>query len=504
MDKVFDVAIIGGGINGCGCAADAAMRGLSVVLFEKDDLASKTSSSSTKLIHGGLRYLEQYHFTLVKKALKERQVLLRLAPHIIHPQAFILPQQKQMRPAWLLRLGLFFYDHLSRLNHLPRCKSVHRSNKSSYFTPLKKCFNRGFLFYDAATDDARLTIINALQANKYGASIRPRSTVKEVKVVNKLWQLEIQPEHGSSYTIHAKSLINAAGPWVQAVEKMTNKDSAQEMTLVKGSHIVVPQIYPEKQAYFLQHQDNRMLFVIPYHDYTMIGTTEVAFTGSLDKLQISEEETDYLITFVNSYFESPIHAKDIIFSWSGVRPLLAKSSSEFRTLSRDYSYHFQNHPAPLITIYGGKITTYRQLAEETINKLACVFPQMGPCITKQTPLPGAFIDKMDFTDYVQYAKQRYHWLDKELLHHYLYTYGTCMESFLASCTGIESLGTCFAKNLYQVEVDYLLKNEWARTVEDILCRRTKFILNADPKSYETLESHLKAWVLAEKSTQVTV
>ena len=198
MDQVFDVAIIGGGINGCGCAADAALRGLSVVLFEKDDLASKTSSSSTKLIHGGLRYLEQYQFSLVKKALQERQVLLRLAPHIIHPQAFILPQQKHMRPAWLLRLGLFFYDHLSRINHLPKCKSIHRSNANNYFDPLKEFFNRGFLFYDASTDDARLTIINALQAKKYGASIRPRSTVKSTKIVNDYWQIEIKPKHGSS------------------------------------------------------------------------------------------------------------------------------------------------------------------------------------------------------------------------------------------------------------------------------------------------------------------
>ena len=275
------------------------------------------------------------------------------------------------------------------------------------------------------------------------------------------------------------------------------------MTLVKGSHIVVPKMFEGKQAYFLQHQDNRMLFVIPYHDFTMIGTTEVAFTGCLDQVQISNEEIDYLISLANSYFKIPVDAKDILYSWSGVRPLLAKSDSEFRTLSRNYSYHLQTHPAPMITIYGGKITTYRQLAEEIINKLRPFFSHMGQCKTKQVPLPGACLDEMTFTDYIAYAHERYSWLDDKLLNHYLYTYGTCTESFLASCTSMESLGKCFGKSLYQVELEYLLNQEWAQTIEDILSRRTKLILDIDAKSQQELKQYLIDWAKAKQSTQAT-
>lgn len=479
MDQVFDVAIIGGGINGCGCAADAALRGLSVVLFEKDDLASKTSSSSTKLIHGGLRYLENYQFGLVKKALEERHTLLQLAPHIVHQQSFILPYESHMRPAWLIRLGLFFYDHLSRKNHLPKCRSIHRSHKNAYFKPLIDSLKRGYLFYDAATDDARLTIINALQAKNHGADIRPHSLVTQTKPVTNQWQLNIQPKLGSAYTVRAKTLINASGPWVEATEDKT-------LTLVKGSHMVVPQIYPGKHAYLLQHSDKRVVFVIPYHGYSMIGTTEVPFTGDLNKVRISEKEITYLTGVVNSYFKASIKPEDIIYSWSGVRPLLAHKDSEYRTLSRDYSFQFEQEPAPKITIFGGKITTYRQLAEDIIDQLKIVFPNLNPSISKHSHLPGA----LNFSQYVRYAKHHYSWLGNELLHRYLSTYGTCMETFMAPCTGFADMGKQFTKNLYQVEVDYLRTEEWAQTVADILERRTKLILDTDLKEQQELENYL--------------
>lgn len=490
MDQVFDVAIIGGGINGCGCAADAAQRGLSVVLFEKDDLASKTSSSSTKLIHGGLRYLEYYQFALVKKALEERHTLLQIAPHIVQGQPFIVPQQNHMRPNWLVRLGLFFYDHLSRQNNLPKCKSIQRSTQNNYFNPLINACKRGFLFYDAITDDARLTIINALQAKNHGASIRPHSQVTQAKIIDNKWQLHIQPKQGEAYTVRAKVLINASGPWVESVEKMTKTVSNQPMALIKGSHIVVPQMYEGKQAYFLQNDDKRIIFVIPYHGYSMIGTTEQAFTGCLDQVRISEEEINYLVQLANSYFKIQIQPKDIVYTWSGVRPLLAQTGSQFTSFSRDYKFLFENTPAPLITIYGGKITTYRQLSEEIINQLTAVFPNMRPCTTKPTPLPGACLDAMSFTDYIVYATSKYHWLGKELLTHYLHTYGTCMESFLAPCSNFTSLGTHFGNKLYQVEVDYLVKHEWAETADDILTRRTKLVLGMDAKGRKLLEEYL--------------
>jgi glycerol-3-phosphate dehydrogenase len=490
MDQVFDIAIIGGGINGCGCAADAALRGLSVILFEQDDLASKTSSSSTKLIHGGLRYLEHYEFGLVKKALEERQVLLNLAPHLVHPQSFILPYQKHMRPSWLLRLGLFFYDHLSRKNRLPKCKSIQRNKRNSYFNPLVDHLKRGFLFYDGATDDARLTITNAIAAKNHGAKINPHSKVIKAEAVNNLWQLTIQPTNGSVYRVFAKSIINAAGPWVESIAQLTKSAVKQEMTLVKGSHIVVPPIYEGKHAYFLQHEDKRVVFVIPYHGFSMIGTTDVPFTGELSKVTISNDEIDYLTTLVNSYFKAQISKKDILYSWSGVRPLLANDEKDAKALSRDYRYEFIKSPAPIVTIFGGKITTYRQLAEEIVNQLAPVFPEMHHSTTKYTPLPGATLNGMDFAQYSNYAKEKYRWLDPDLLHRYLYSYGCSMELFLSQCTNMESLGKKYGPSLYQVEVDYLILEEWAKDCDDILSRRTKLGLSMDTESKKRLAEYL--------------
>ncbi len=491
MDQVFDVAVIGGGINGCGCAADAALRGLSVVLFEQDDLASKTSSSSTKLIHGGLRYLEHYEFGLVKKALEERQTLLNLAPHLVHPQSFILPYQKHMRPSWLLRLGLFFYDHLSRKNHLPKCKSVKRNRRNNYFTPLIDKLKRGFLFYDAATDDARLTIINAIQAKIHGASIRPNSTVTQAEVVNNLWQLTIQSKEGAIHRIFARSIINAAGPWVESIAKLTHIPVKHQITLVKGSHIIVPKIFEGKHAYFLQNDDKRVVFVIPYHGFSMIGTTDTLFKGTLNnRIHISKKETDYLITLVNSYFKIKLSSNDIVFSWSGVRPLLATDGKELKALSRDYCYEFSTHPAPIVTIFGGKITTYRQLAEETVNQLAPLFPQMHQSQTKCIPLPGATFGTMSFDQYLIYARKKYDWMDHELLNRYLYSYGSNTELFLSKCTCIESMGKRYGSSLYQVELDYLISEEWAKHSEDVLQRRTKLGLTMDNIGKKELEEYL--------------
>lgn len=492
MEQVFDVAIIGGGINGCGCAADAAQRGLSVVLLEQDDIASKTSSSSTKLIHGGLRYLESYEFALVKKALEERQTLLNLAPHIVHPQSFILPYQKHMRPAWLLRLGLFFYDHLSRKNHLPKCKSIRRTNKNNYLSPLIEQIRRGFLFYDAATDDARLTITNALQAKSHGASIRPNSQVIHVEVINNIWHLTIQPKSAAAYHIKAKALINAAGPWVASMAKLTNIQVTQQITLVKGSHIIVPKLYEGKHAYFLQHDDKRVVFVIPYYGFSMIGTTDAVFDEPLSApIRISTEEIQYLLDLVNAYFKTQLSSQHLIYSWSGVRPLLSTEGKELKSLSRDYSYEFNVRPAPIVTIFGGKITTYRQLAEETVNQLRTIFPLIPHSQTKTTPLPGSTFGTMLFEQYLIYARKKYNWLDKEVLNRYLYSYGSRTEDFLSKCTDIESMGKQYgSSSLYQVELDYLINEEWASTLEDVLERRTKLGLTMDSTSKKELATYL--------------
>lgn len=492
MDQIFDVAIIGGGINGCGCAADAALRGLSVVLLEQDDLASKTSSSSTKLIHGGLRYLEHYEFALVKKALTERQRLFDLAPHLVRAQSLVLPYEKHMRPAWLLRLGLFLYDHLNRKNRLPKCKSLARKKEPDYFAPLKTNLDRGFLFYDGVTDDARLTIVNAIQAKEHGASIRTRSAVTHTQIINNLWQLTVQPHSEPTYTIYARTLINAAGPWVKSVERLTQIPDQQQISLVKGSHILVPKLYEGEHAYFLQHQDKRVIFVIPYHGHSMIGTTDVAISGNLEEIRISNEEIDYLINLVNTYFKAQLSKNDIVSTWSGVRALLAHDTKEARALSRDYRYEFQQTPCPVITIYGGKITTYRQLAEEAINQLAAVFPNLKASSTAITPLPGALCKTMSFAEYKEYAEKKYGWLNQELLHRYLYTYGSCMEKFLALSTDEKSLGKNYGFGLYQAEVDYLILEEWARSADDILKRRTKLDLSMNATSKKQLDAYIES------------
>lgn len=491
MDQVYDVAIIGGGINGCGCAADAALRGLSVVLFEQDDLASKTSSSSTKLIHGGLRYLEHFQFGLVKKALKERHTLLKLAPHIVHEQSFVLPYQKHMRPAWLLRLGLFIYDHLSRSNQLPQSKAIQRCLDNNYFTPLQDTLNRGFLFFDAATDDSRLTILNAIQARNHGASIRTQSRVIQVDVIDNLWQLSIQPASGACYTIKSKAIINAAGPWVQSITKLTHTEIHKDISLIKGSHIVVPKLYEGKQAYFLQNKDKRVIFVIPYHGFHMIGTTEVQYTGDPHHVDISQEETLYLTGLINSYFKTKLGEEDVIYSWSGVRPLVADSKKSASSLSRDYVYELSMTPAPVLSILGGKITTYRQLAADAIDTLSEVFPGLKESITKKTPLPGATLHEMSFKEYVIYAKQKYHWLDPELLKRYLNSYGCYTEIFLSQCNDEKDMGKKFGPSLYQVEVDYLVLEEWALSIDDILSRRTKLVLTMDNTSKKELAEYLK-------------
>lgn len=489
-DRIFDVVIIGGGINGAGCAADAALRGLSVLLCEQHDLASKTSSSSTKLIHGGLRYLEQFHFKLVKKSLDERETLSRIAPHLIRPLPIFIPHQSTMRPAWFVRIGLFIYDHLSRINSLPHSLLFKRYQKSPYFTPLENTVKNGFLYYDCKTDDARLTVVNALQAKRHGAEIMTQTALIKALAINKRWHLTLQTASGEVIEVTAKSVINAAGPWVSNVNQLLHLQDMHALSLVKGSHMVVHKLYEGEHAYLLQHEDQRVIFVIPYHGYTLIGTTEVPFEGGLDDISMGTSEIDYLQAIIHRYFNQRLSPKDIITTWSGVRPLISAKTKKNSALSREYACHFSNESAPAVSIYGGKITTYRQLAIEAIDQLTAVFENLPASTTATTALPGATFGKMSFTQYQRYAREKYHWLNDATLGRYLSLYGTITENILVNCESTHHLGVCFAETLYQVEVDYLLQQEWVSCVDDILWRRTKLGLKLEAEAQIILSDYI--------------
>lgn len=491
MDQVFDIAVIGAGINGCGIAADAAMRGLSVLVLEKGDIAAQTSSSSSKLIHGGLRYLEQYDFSLVKKALDERQLLINIAPHLVHPLPFVLPYDQSMRPVWLLRTGLFLYDHLSRRNKLPKSRFIKRGKHDNYFLPLAENYHKGFVFYDCTTDDARLTIANALQAKAHGATILTQCELTQGEVQHGLWQLQVQSIN-EKRRFTAKVVINAAGPWVSEINKRLQLNDYYTISLVKGSHLVVKRLYEGEHAYLLQNKDNRIVFVVPYHGYTMIGTTDVPITQhELAHIAISSQETEYLLTLINHYLHHPLTTNDIITTWSGVRPLLATKNAKPQSLSRDYAYHFSNTPAPSLCIYGGKITTYRQLALEAVNTLHTVFPTLKKSTTKQSILPGGLLEKWNYAQYLTHAQEKYFWLNTKLKQRLLQTYGTLTEIILANCHAMTDLGKHFGQDLYQAEVDYLCKHEWAQTSDDILWRRTKLGLTFSSEERQELTAYLK-------------
>ena len=487
---VFDVAIIGGGINGCGCAADAALRGLSVFLCDKGDLASQTSSKSSQLIHGGLRYLETYEFSYVRKALNEREKLLRIAPHLIHPLPFVLPYQKSGRPLWMIRAGLFLYDYLSQANTLPHTKFIKRAKNSNYFKPLISSLNKGFLYYDGATDDARLTLANALQAKQYGATIMPQTKLIKAAVHEGLWCLTLEKTNGKHLEIKAKALINASGPWVTTINQLVDIPNIQPMSLVKGSHIIVPKLYEGEHAYVLQHTDKRIVFTIPYHGFSLIGTTDMAYTGDPNQPTIELSEITYLCDLVKTYFKHPLDPSSIIASWSGIRPLLSDGNKTPSTLSRDYKYHFSSQPAPSVSIYGGKITTYRQLSEQVINELRVVFPNLKPSSTATTPLPGSALGELSLDEYVETINKNYPWLDSLTKDRHIKTYGTRTDKILSGRKNMADLGKCFMPTLYQAEVDYLKEEEWVETSDDVLWRRTKLGLTITDAQKQSLIDYM--------------
>lgn len=488
--EIFDLVVIGGGINGVGTAADAAGRGLKVFLCEQNDLASATSSNSSKLIHGGLRYLEHYEFRLVKESLAEREVLLRNAPHIIKPLTFRLPHQRHLRPSWMIRAGLFLYDHLAKRVTLPASKGI----KFTQNSPIKSNISSGFEYSDGWVDDSRLVVLNAVAAKEHGAIIETQTKCVSAKRLDDHWLVTfLSKESGKIYSVKSKGIVNAAGPWVASLfDQAFEVKSPQNIRLVKGSHIVVPQLHSEQQAYMLQSEDQRIVFIIPFEEkYSLIGTTDVEYIGDPSDVKISQSEIDYLLDITNHYFKKQICADDIVTTFSGVRPLLDDESSSAQTVTRDYTLELDqvNNGTPLLSIFGGKITTYRKLAEAAVDKLAQFYPSLGNKWTATTPLPGGnFSNKEALTAKL---KHQYPWLPQTLLERYVRCYGTRVEIVLNNASNENDLGRHFGSYLFEAEVNYLLKYEWAKNVEDIIWRRTKLGLSLSVEQISELEVFLK-------------
>jgi len=475
---MYDLAIIGGGINGVGIARDAAGRGLKVLLVERDDLASHTSSASTKLVHGGLRYLEHYEFNLVRKALKEREVLLRAAPHIIWPMRFVLPVDEGMRPAWLLRLGLFLYDNLGGRDILPGTRSVNLLTDRRG-DPLQKRLKKGFAYSDCWVEDARLVSLTARDAADRGAEIRTRAECIGLDRRSDHWQLEIR-QHGETRTEAAKVLVNAAGPWVDPVTSLYDRGSnAAKLRLVKGSHIVVKRKYEGDHSYIFQNKDGRIIFAIPYEgDHTLIGTTDEPWTYAEGPAKISDSEIAYLCEAASEYFETPVTPDDIQWTYSGVRPLFDDHNRSAATVTRDFVFDYDNvGGAPVLSIFGGKITTYRVLALQAIRTLSDALDIDGDDWTRKAHLPGGDFAPDGFEALVdQYAGQ-WAFLDRSLLHRLVRAYGTDTAVLLREVRSLADLGQQFGAGLYEIELRWLIDREFARTAEDILWRRSKLGLH---------------------------
>src|SRR5947207_1231282 len=489
----YDLAIVGGGINGAGIADDAAGRGLKVLLLEKDDLAAHTSSSSTKLIHGGLRYLEYYEFRLVAESLAEREVLLRAAPHIIAPLQFVLPHEPHLRPAWMIRAGLFLYDHLGGHKTLPSSFGVDLAT-SPWGEGLKDRFHKGFVYSDARVDDARLVVLNAMGARELGADIRTRTRLTDARRENGLWRLALADSAGAVSEVRARALVNAAGPWVKEVHDQASSTPADAgVRHVKGSHIVVPRVHREDHAYILQNADHRIVFVIPYQDqFSLIGTTDIA-VEQFESPTVSSDEIEYLCGIVNAYLARPIGANEVVWTYSGVRPLYDDGSVDPSAVTRDYVLKLDRGEggAPLLSIFGGKITTYRRLAESALSELKPFFPGMKAEWTRRKPLPGGDMPRGSLAAYERALAARYPSLPENLRRVLVRRHGTRTPRILGEAKTVEDLGRYFGDTLYAAEVDYLVHQEWARSAEDVLWRRTKCGLHLDAGQRDTVAAYLR-------------
>lgn len=493
-ESIYDLLVIGGGINGVGVARDAVGRGLSVCLCEQDDLAGHTSSASSKLIHGGLRYLEQYDFGLVRHALQERQHLLHIAPHIVHPLRFVLPHHASLRPQWLIRLGLFLYDRLAGTGPLPGSKGIKLAGHPAG-EALKPVYGRGFEYSDCAVQDARLAVLNAVDAGLRGAVIRTRTRCTGLRRHPTHWDVTLQAEEGgAAERVRAKALVNAAGPWVEQVDRLGGiSGSGHRIRYVKGSHIVVPSLFPPDYAYVFQNPDRRVLFAIPFErEYTLLGTTEIELEQLPETVRITPQETDYICQSVSRYLRQPVYPEDAVWSFSGVRPLYDDGPKSASKVSRDYHLQLDRELAPILSIHGGKLTTYRRLAEESMALLSNVLPNLGKPWTDSACLPGGDLPGGDFEAFLAACLERYAQFPPSLVTRYAGHYGSRIDRLLEQCPGIEALGYHFGNQLFEREVNYLVENEFAETADDIVWRRTRCGLGMSIPEIAYLQQWLSA------------
>lgn len=500
---MYDIVVIGGGVNGCGIARDAAGRGLSVLLAERDDLASGTSSASTKLIHGGLRYLEHCEFGLVRAALREREVLLAMAPHIVRPMRFVLPYHRGLRSRWLIRAGLFLYDRLGGRKILPASRKLDLRG-SAIGAPLKANFTSAFEYSDCWVDDARLVVLNAMDAAARGADIRTRTAVVAATPESAHWAVRLRhTATGREETVQAHVLVNAAGPWAGEVAADLTADTPQagssaRLRLVKGSHIVVPSLFTHDRAYIFQHADKRVVFAIPFErDFTLIGTTDVDYTGDPGTAAISDEETRYLCDAVGKYFKAPVRPADVVWRYSGVRPLHDAGGASAHEVTRDYHLSLDlpaGGPA-LLHVFGGKITTYRHLAEEALAMLGSRLPNAGAAWTGGSALPGGNFPVGGNEALAAELAQDHPALGTELAERLSRAYGTLAEDVVSDVHCRDDLGADFGAGLHQCEVEYLVREEWAVTAEDIVWRRSKLGLHMTVEQIADLE----AWLTTNRS-----
>ena len=486
----FDLLIVGGGVNGAGIARDAAGRGLRVLLAEAGDLAGGTSSASTKLIHGGLRYLEQYEFRLVRESLIERERLLGIAPHIIWPLRFVLPQPEGGRPAWMIRAGLFLYDHLARRRSLPGSAAV-RLDGRGLGNGLKPAITRGFAYSDCWVEDARLVVLNALDAARRGATIRTRTAVEALRREDSGWVATLHDRRtGRREEVRARLLVNAAGARVGELLRLSGcRNNCRDPRLVKGSHIVVPRLFEGAHAYIFQNPDGRIVFALPYEGaFTLIGTTDVPWTLEQGPPRIEAAEIDYLCASVNRYLQRQIAPADVVHSYSGVRPLFDDGTANASAVTRDYVLEL-DRDAALLSVFGGKITTYRRLAEHALEKLAPLLPGLPAGWTATAPLPGG--DTGDFPVFLAMVRTRWPWLGDTLSLRLARSYGTRIADLIGDAGSPGDLGRHFGAGLHAREVDFLIDEEWALTAADLLWRRTKLGLHLTPDEAEAVASYLR-------------
>jgi glycerol-3-phosphate dehydrogenase len=492
----YDLLVVGGGINGVGIARDAAGRGLSVILCEQDDLASHTSSASTKLIHGGLRYLEYKEFGLVRKALQERETLLRAAPHIMWPLRFVMPHMPDLRPAWLIRAGLFLYDHLSKRELLPGSRGIDMRRHPAG-APLVDSIRRGFVYSDGWVDDARLVVLNALDAKERGARILTRTKLMAAQRVGNEWQAQLVRSGGTAINVRARAIANAAGPWVgDVLHGALGRGARHSVRLVKGSHIVTKRLFDHDHAYIFQNPDKRIIFAIPYErDFTLIGTTDVAYRDDPAQVAIDGDETRYLCESINRYFRQKITPADVCWTYSGVRPLLEEESADNPSaVTRDYKLEMEEGAgAPLISVFGGKITTFRKLAEEASDLLCRALGSSAGAWTAGQPLPGGDIAQARFEPFADAFAKRHAWLPAPLARRYARAYGTRASHVVGNATSLGGLGRVIAPGLYEAELCYLRDVEWATCAQDVLWRRTKLGLHVEPGTMDAVTAAIDGW-----------